>query len=149
MARRPSDANLGFNPLEDSQFADTIQDFISIYTTKELEQRPFLQAYVVELLARWGRWHQRGRAPALCFEAACVGGLSYLNRSGRDADEYTARADGALARLLAGLVIDEVEPTARKQGGNAIREKAIGIVADEFLARTVSPLVANVFLVLM
>lgn len=142
--RRPSDsAILGFNPLEDLQFADTIQDFLSIYTPKEMEAHGYLQAYFVELLARWGRWQSRGRAPALCFEAACVGGLSYLNRTGRKPSELTARGDALLARLLAGLVIDEVEPMARVQGA-AVREKAVGIVADEFLARTGSPRVANV-----
>ena len=60
--RRPSDANAGtFNPLEDSQFADMIQDMLHIYSMKEMEQHPYLQAYNVELLARWGRWHSRGR----------------------------------------------------------------------------------------
>ncbi|KAJ3361608.1 hypothetical protein HDU91_003844 [Kappamyces sp. JEL0680] len=141
--RRPSDANPNnFNPLEDSQFADMIQDLLLIYTPKELEAHSYLQAYLVELLARWGRWHSRGRAPALCFEAACVGGLSFLNKTEREPGELTGRADAALARLLAGIVIDEVEPMARKQGG-AVREKAIGIVADEFLARTVSKSVAS------
>lgn len=132
-----------FNPLEDPQFTDVVQDFLMLFTKQEQDNNQYLQSYFVELLARWGRWHSRGRAPALCFEAACIGGLSYLNKTGREPNDYTARADGALARVLAGLVIDEVEPMARKQGG-AVRGKAIGIVADEFLARTVSPRVANV-----
>jgi hypothetical protein len=143
--RRPSDTlSLGFNPIEDLHFADTVQDFLSIYTPKELEIHGYLQGYFVELLARWGRWKARGRAPALCFEAACVGGLSYLTRSGQNPSELTARGDALLARILAGLVIDEVEPMARFQG-MAVRQKAIGIVADEFLARTGSPRVANVY----
>jgi hypothetical protein len=141
--RRPSDVNIGFNPLEDPQFADAIQDFMTLYSQPELESEPFLQTYLIELLARWGRWHSRGRAPALCFEAACVGGLTFLNKTNRQPTELTARADATLARLLAGLVIDEVEPMARQQGG-AVREKAVGIVADEFLARAVSPRVAKV-----
>ena len=143
--RRPSDINLGFNPLDDPQFGETIQDFLTLYSQKELETEPFLQTYLIELLARWGRWNSRGRAPALCFEAACVGGVSFLKRTGRVPCGLTGRADAALARLLAGMVIDEVEPMARKQGGPA-REKAIGIVADEFLAKTASsnPSVANV-----
>ena len=74
-----------------------------------------------------------------------MGGLSFLKRTGREPCELTARADAALARLLAGMVIDEVEPMARRQGGPA-REKAIAIVAVEFLAKTASsnPSVANV-----
>lgn len=142
--RRTSDASL-FNPIEDPHFSDTIQDFLTIFNPQELEEKPYLQNYLVELLARWGRWLSRGRAPALCFEAACVGGLSFLKRTGREPCGLTDRADAALARLLAGMVIDEVEPMARKQGGPA-REKAIVIVADEFLAKTASsnPSVANV-----
>jgi hypothetical protein len=141
--RRPSDVNIGFNPLEDLHFADTIQDFLSLYSPTELQAEPFIQTYLIELLARWGRWYSRGRAPALCFEAACVGGLSFLNKTNREPTELTARADASLARILAGLVIDEVEPMARQQGG-AVRDKAVGIVADEFLARAVSPRVAKV-----
>jgi hypothetical protein len=146
--RRPSDINLGFNPLDDPQFGETIQDFLTLYSQKELETEPFLQTYLIELLARWGRWNSRGRAPALCFEAACVGGLSFLNKTNREPTDLTARADSTLARILAGLVIDEVEPMARQQGG-AVREKAVCIVADEFLARAVSPRVAKVTVILI
>jgi hypothetical protein len=142
--RRPSDA-VAFNPLEDPQFADTVQDMLAIFTPSELDQNRYLMSYVIELLARWGRWQARGRAPALCFEAACVGGVSYLSKSNRTPNELTAKLDSLLARLLAGIVIDEVEPMARVQGG-AVREKAIGIVADEFLARAASPRVAKVII---
>lgn len=141
--RKQSDNISGFNPLEDPHFADTVQDLLTIYKPSELEQEPYVQTYVIELLARWGRWHSRGRAPALCFEAACVGGQSFLKKANRMSNELTGRADAALARLLAGLVIDEVEPMARQQGG-AVRQKAVAIVADEFLSRAVSPKVAIV-----
>jgi hypothetical protein len=141
--RKKSVDTLGYNPFEDPQFADTVQDLLTIYKPSELEEEPYLPTYVKELLARWGRWHSRGRAPALCFEAACVGGRSYLERIGQTPSELTSRADLALARLLAGIVIDEVEPMARSQGG-AVRQKAVAIVADEFLARTATPKVAKV-----
>jgi hypothetical protein len=53
--RRPSDAAAKFNPLLDPQFADTIQDFLTLYKPEEIEEEPHIQAYLVELLARWGR----------------------------------------------------------------------------------------------
>jgi hypothetical protein len=45
--------------------------------------------------------------------------------------------------VLAGIVIDAVEPMAKEQGG-AVREKAVNIVADEFLARAAAPRISNV-----
>ncbi|KAJ3000033.1 hypothetical protein HDV02_000985 [Globomyces sp. JEL0801] len=126
----------------DPQFQETVQDFLTLFSTNELLSQPFLKPYFEEQLSRWGRWSSRGRAPALCFEAACVGGLAYLNKINQEPTALTARADAFLARLLAGLVIDAVEPMARQQGG-AVRDKAVGIVADEFLARAASPRVAN------
>jgi hypothetical protein len=50
---------------------------------------------------------------------------------------------GSLARVLAGIVIDAVEPMANAQGG-AVRNKAVNIVADEFLARAAAPRTAGV-----
>ena len=71
--RRPSDLATGFNPLEDPQFADTIQDFLTIFTAKELESKPYLQAYFVELLARWGRWYSRVFRTFSAFYNAILG----------------------------------------------------------------------------
>ncbi|KAI8912617.1 hypothetical protein EDD86DRAFT_201869 [Gorgonomyces haynaldii] len=128
--------------LLDRHYEDAVDDFMCIYTPEELEAEPWLRTYVSEQLARWGRWGLRGRAPALCFEAACVGALKFLEKAGHSPSERTTRADAVLARALAGIVIDAVEPMAREQGG-AVREKAVNIVADEFLARAATPKISN------
>ncbi|KAI8925748.1 hypothetical protein BC831DRAFT_459584 [Entophlyctis helioformis] len=126
----------------DDQFVEVVQDFLAIFSDDELAAEPYLQPYVTEQLARWGRWMLRGRAPALCFEAACVGALKFLEKRGLVPNERTAKADAALARALAGIVIDAVEPLAAEQGG-AVRQKAVGIVADEFLSRAAAPRIAG------
>ncbi|KAJ3324099.1 hypothetical protein HDV06_000640 [Boothiomyces sp. JEL0866] len=141
--RRPSDVSgMVFNAIDDPHFAETLKDFLTLLSPEELKQEPHISAYFAEQLSRWGRWTYRGRAPALCFEAACVGGLAYLSKINKEPSELTTKVDSILARLLAGIIIDAVEPMAREQGG-AVREKAVGIVADEFLARAASPRVAS------
>ncbi|KAJ3276603.1 Centrin-1 [Terramyces sp. JEL0728] len=137
--RRPSDVSgMVFNAIDDPHFAETLKDFLTLLAPEELKQEPHISAYFAEQISRWGRWTFRGRAPALCFEAACVGGLAYLSKINKEPSELTTKVDSILARLLAGIIIDAVEPMAREQGG-AVREKAVGIVADEFLARAASP----------
>ena len=101
-----SKTSAGFNAFEDSQFADSVQDTLSLFTPNELESNKYLPTYIVEVLARWGRWQHRGRAPALCFEAACLGGASYLDKVNKLPNEYTARVDAFLARILAGMFVD-------------------------------------------
>lgn len=139
----PSAASLQAALMQDPHFTEAVRDVLSLFSPDELSSEPFLKQYVTEQLARWGRWTQRGRTAAVCFEAACVGALRSLQKRGLVPTELTARADQALARCLAGMVIDAVEPLAMEHGG-AVREKAIGIVADEFLARAASPRIANV-----
>ncbi|KAJ3264791.1 hypothetical protein HK104_006401 [Borealophlyctis nickersoniae] len=55
----------------------------------------------------------------------------------------TSRVDAALARAVAGLVVDALEPVMAPQHDGPIREKAVAIVADEFLARAAAPSVAD------
>lgn len=134
--------------MADPHYLELINDFLVLFSEDELRNEPYLENYIKEQLARWGRWCSRGRAPALCFEAACVGSLAFLRRYGIQPSERTARADGILARLLAGIVIDAVEPMAREQGG-AVRNKAVNIVADEFLARAAAPRISSVCIYLI
>ena len=98
-----SKAATGFNAFEDPQFADSVQDTLTLFTNADLEANKYLPAYIVEVLARWGRWQHRGRAPALCFEAACLGGASYLAKVNKKPNEITGRVDAFLAKILAGM----------------------------------------------
>ena len=129
--------------LEDIHFAEAVDDFLVLFTDQELQAEPYLRDYAVEQLARWGRWMLRGRAPALCFEAACVGSSRLLEKRGLTPTERTSRIDAAVARALAGMLIDSVEPLAAQQAG-AVRSKAVGIVADEFLAKATAPRLSDV-----
>lgn len=131
--------------LVDASYHELVLDFCSLYSPQEL-QEPFIEQYIQTLVARWGRWERRGRAPAMCFEAASSGAIAFLQKQGLSPTELTNRADRLLAYVLAGIVIDSVEPKAREHGQDgAVRQKAIQIVADEFLARAAAPRLANVF----
>ena len=57
-------------PPEDLHLEDTVTDLCCLFGREELIREPWLQAYIRELVSRWGRWTIRGRAPLLCFEAA-------------------------------------------------------------------------------
>ena len=115
-------------PPDDPHLYEAIQDFLSLFSPQELQKEPFLREYISEELSRYGRWSLRGRAPAICFEAACAGALKYLEKIGQIQTESTLKVDSALARTLAGMIVSSVEPDAPNQG--PIREKAILIVAD-------------------
>jgi hypothetical protein len=97
---------------EDPHFQETIHDFACCFTPQELEKEPFLIEYMTEQLGRWGRWTLRGRAPALAFEAACKGAHKYLEKMGLQPTEATSKMDEALARALAGMIVNQVEPDA-------------------------------------
>lgn len=151
-------------PPTDPDFEDAIDDIICLV---ELEQNPqaqddatttLMRGYIRELLARWGRWTQRGRAPHLCFEAAAIGGMRFLEESGGGGGAATTASGGAgggsraavvvvhdasimslvesieyaLANALAGITVDELEPGAAAP----MRDKAVALLSDEFLARS-------------
>ncbi|RKP04339.1 hypothetical protein CXG81DRAFT_16307 [Caulochytrium protostelioides] len=123
----------------DLAFSSAVEDLLVVFPEHLLASSPHIQAYALDILARWGRWTRKGRAPALCFEAACAGAERFLARCGWEPDRHTAKIDAVLARVLSGLVVEAVEPGA----GGAVREKAIGILADEFLARARNPRVVQ------
>ncbi|KAJ3101984.1 hypothetical protein HDU96_009797 [Phlyctochytrium bullatum] len=126
-------------PYHDPHFEECVEDFLILFTPEELEAEPFLKEYVSEMLARWGRWTARGRAPHLCFEAAALGGLRVLEDGGWSPSERTERIERALAQAMAGLTVDALEPNA----ASVMRAKAVMLLADEFLARAASPKLAT------
>ncbi|RKO90139.1 hypothetical protein BDK51DRAFT_27306 [Blyttiomyces helicus] len=146
-SRRPSGAQhhrARLNPTsEDPSLPDAVEDFLAIFSQDVLAREPYLRGYVRALLSRWGRWTARGRAAAVCFEAACIGGARHLEQIGVHPSPATSAVDAALARALAGIVVDAVEPVMAAEHDGPVREKAVGIVADEFLARAASPTVAG------
>jgi len=123
-------------PAANIHYEEAIQDILLLFSAEELKREPYLVDYISEMLARWGRWTSRGRAPAMCFESACAGALRYLERNGLSQTACTARVDAAVARALAGTIVNTVEPNAIR---GPVRDKAVSIVADEFLARASSP----------
>ncbi|KAJ3193960.1 hypothetical protein HK101_003759 [Irineochytrium annulatum] len=126
-------------PLSDPSFADCVDDFLILFTDEELDAEPFLRDYVSEVLARWGRWTSRGRAPHLCFEAATLGGMRVLEQGRWAPSERTDRVERSLAIAMAGLTVDALEPNAAP----VMRAKAVLLLGDEFLARAASPKLAT------
>ncbi|KNC99741.1 uncharacterized protein SPPG_05121 [Spizellomyces punctatus DAOM BR117] len=114
---------------------DMVEDFLAILDEDEIAQEPYLRGYFTALLSRYARWQARGRSKAACFEAACLGGARYLEEIGRAPSDRTNALDAALARALAGLVVDAVEPEMAMEWDGPVREKAVAIVTDEFLAK--------------
>ncbi|KAI9095547.1 hypothetical protein DFS34DRAFT_651345 [Phlyctochytrium arcticum] len=115
--------------------ADAAEDFLMIVEPSVQRQEPYLRGYIEAMLSRFARWQNRGRATATCFEAACVGGARYLQEINVAASRSTTALDAALARALAGLVVDAVEPEMAFAWDGPVREKAVSIVTDEFLAK--------------
>ena len=99
-------------PPRDIHLEEAIEDFLALVSDAELKKEPYLREYVTEQLGRWGRWTHRGRAPAICFEAACSGATRFLEKRGINSTECTARMDAALSRALAGMIVNAVEPDA-------------------------------------
>ncbi|KAJ3414419.1 hypothetical protein HDV05_006600 [Chytridiales sp. JEL 0842] len=126
-------------PLDDPDFEECVEDFLIMFTDEELKAEPYVKPYLQEVLARWGRWTSRGRAPHLCFEAAALGGMRLLEQMGYSASEKTDRVERALAFAMAGLTVDALEPGASV----VMREKAVALLGDEFLARAASPKLAT------
>ncbi|TPX65050.1 hypothetical protein SpCBS45565_g05447 [Spizellomyces sp. 'palustris'] len=115
--------------------SDMVEDFLAILDEDEIAQEPYLRGYFTALLSRYARWQARGRSKAACFEAACLGGARYLEEIGRAPSDRTNALDAALARALAGLVVDAVEPEMAMEWDGPVREKAVAIVTDEFLVK--------------
>ncbi|KAJ3216253.1 hypothetical protein HDU67_009763, partial [Dinochytrium kinnereticum] len=126
-------------PYHDPHFEECVEDFLILFDETEVAAEPFLRDYVAEMLARWGRWTARGRAPHLCFEAAALGGMRVLEDGGWKPSERTERIERALAEAMAGLTVDALEPDAAP----VMRAKAVMLLADEFLARAASPKLAT------
>ncbi|KAI9331245.1 hypothetical protein DFJ73DRAFT_765124 [Zopfochytrium polystomum] len=144
-------------PVDDPEFEDCIDDFLALFSDDEISD-PLLRPYMRELLARWGRWTERRRAPHLCFEAAALGGMRYLEENApsssslipsRETRRGSSNGNGpasvieqierALANAIAGLTVDELEPDATP----VMRAKAVALLGDEFLSRAASPKLAN------
>jgi hypothetical protein len=117
------------------EFTELVEDFLCLFEDEELEAEPFLRLYIVELLARWGRWKSKGRAANSCFEAAAAVGMRFLESRGWQPSERTERVDRALAGAMTGMTVDALEPEASR----VMREKAVSLLTDEFLARAASP----------
>lgn len=99
-------------PPQDPHFTEAIEDFLCLFSDADLKREPYIREYVSEELARWGRWTHRGRAPAACFEAACSGAQRHLEKIGHLPTECTSRVDATLAKALAGMIVNAVEPDA-------------------------------------
>ncbi|KAJ3354931.1 hypothetical protein HDU83_004339 [Entophlyctis luteolus] len=127
-------------PLNDVYFADAADEFASsLFTSHELDAEPFLREYLNEVLARWGRWATRGRPPHLCFEAGTIAGAALLRSRNLKPSERTERIERALAMAVAGATVDELEPDAP----SAMREKAVLLLTDEYLASSATPQIAS------
>ncbi|KAI8614434.1 hypothetical protein BC830DRAFT_1127468 [Chytriomyces sp. MP71] len=116
-----------------------MEDFTSLFSVAELSAEPWLPEYVGEVLARWGRWAARQRPPHLCFEAATLSGMQYLEYYQHPPSERTERIERALAEAIAGSTVDELEPDAT----DAMREKAVLLMADEYLGKSATPALAS------
>ncbi|KAJ3073562.1 hypothetical protein HDU98_001229 [Podochytrium sp. JEL0797] len=106
-------------PWNDPHFCDLHADLCALFTQQERDREPFLEDYLGELLARWGRWAQRGR--------------------GYPPSERTERIERALATAIAGSTVDALEPNAT----DAMREKAVLMLADEYLGKSATPSLAS------
>jgi hypothetical protein len=83
----------------------------------------------------------------MCFQAACLGAYKVLEQYGLYRDKWTLELDKALARAVAGMVIDSLDVDTGGGAANsgsggqphiqaaalAVRIKAVDIVAEELL----------------
>lgn len=121
---------------------DAVDDFLAIFDDDELLSESYLRDYTTTQLSRFARWQLRGRSMAACFEAACLAGARFLQEHGLSPSDRTHALDAALARALAGVVVDAVEPEVTLYVQGPVREKAVMIVADEFLSKAAHDRVA-------
>ncbi|KAJ3248515.1 hypothetical protein HDU78_000163 [Chytriomyces hyalinus] len=127
-------------PTNDPDFVALMDDMTNgLFTKKELDAEPWLAEYIGEVLSRWGRWAARQRPPHLCFEAATLSGMQFLEHYGHPSSERTERIERALAEAIAGSTVDELEPNATE----AMREKAVLLMADEYLGKSATPALAS------
>ncbi|KAI8998262.1 hypothetical protein BC832DRAFT_240249 [Gaertneriomyces semiglobifer] len=125
------------NP-DPSDLPDLVEDIVASFSPAVVASSPVLGQYLDTILSRFARWQARGRSVAASYEAACIGGKVFLDERGyQRVDAAADLADEAVARLLAGIVVDRVDHTASSEWDGAVRDKAIAIVADEFKQKAI------------